>query len=178
MLPRRSNWNLSPSMAFASDGTAYAPFITSFDCGLRSPSQSSSSAGFWIGKTSRQVSGTFHYNRHLQQEGKEENTIPLKETVSQTIWLQPWVAQPQEKAPQPSVIRPTQIVDESEIKSCKKILCTEGFQWLMYLQFCSLRRVILSSDFNNAIRIVSIDNLRTFYRECMSIHSISNTSGD
>ena len=45
----------------------------------------------------------------------------------------------------------------------------------MYLQFCSLRRVILSSDFNNAIRIVSIDNLRTFYRECMSIHSISNT---
>ena len=120
MLPRRSNWNLSPSTAFASDGTAYAPFITSFDCGLRSPSQSSSSAGFWIGKTSKQVSGTLHYNRHLQQEEKEENIIPLKETVSQTIWLQPWVAQPQEKALQPSVIRPTQIVDESEIKSYKK----------------------------------------------------------
>jgi hypothetical protein len=49
------------------------------------------------------------------------------------------------------------------------------FQQPMYLRFCSLRGVILSLDFNNTIRIVSINNLRTFYWECMSVHSNGNT---
>jgi len=45
-LPRRSNWNLSPMAASLSDGTAYAPDITTLDCRFTSESQSSCSAGF------------------------------------------------------------------------------------------------------------------------------------
>lgn len=47
-VPNLSNWKLSPTLASRSDDKPNAFGITTLECGLRSPSQLSSSAGFYL----------------------------------------------------------------------------------------------------------------------------------
>jgi hypothetical protein len=50
----------------------------------------------------------------------------------------------------------------SRIKQFWKIIPVDG-----YLKFRSLQRIIFSSDFDNIIRTITVDNICAFYGECI-----------
>jgi hypothetical protein len=105
-VPNLSNWKLSPTFASWSEDKPNALWITSLEWGFRSPSQLSSSAGFyWCELDERHKEIWLETNKDINVNVyslKQKDIQPLIGTASQTVWLRPSKVQLHEKVVQPS----------------------------------------------------------------------------